>query len=136
MKKLLSVLLIVILMLSITGCDCPSENPIECRSIKSCALRTEMTEQSSGKFVILYASIQSEETVTTDYYLYIMGIEGYRLQKINSTDLEIVETDTLEPQIKGRFYSNGKVGDVQDYIAYVPVGTITQEYSTKVGVQK
>lgn len=138
MKKLLSLLLILILVMSLTGCgmDIASENPLEYRSIKSCALKTEESEQSSGKFVIFYANMQSKEIITTDYYMYIKGIEGHRLQKINSECLEIVETNEVEPQVKGHFYKDGKVSEWESYIAYVPVGTITQEYSAKVGVQK
>lgn len=128
MKKLIALFSLIIVILTLTGCD---EKPVY-RQIKTCVLKQEYKTESGGAFIILYAAIQSKKSVETNYYIYIKGIEGFRLQKINSNNLEIVETNEMEPQIKGIFSYDGKIIDYEDYIAYVPEGTITQEYKAEI----
>lgn len=126
MKKILTLTLLVILL---TGC---SKRLVETRPIKSCNLSSMIGESADGKFVMGFASYKSEKKITTRYYLYILGDEGYRLQEIESEDLEIVETNDVEPCIKGVFMPKGIISVYEDYIAYVPIGTITQEYDATI----
>lgn len=133
MKKIFALIISFLIITSLCACD---EENIEYRPIKSCVLTQNTSEKTSGDFVILFASYSSEESLETNYYLYIKGKEGFRLQKISSEYLEIVETDDIEPQIKGNFYYDGKVNTYTNYIAYVPIGTITQEYKAVISVQE
>ena len=43
--------------------------------------------------------------------------------------IELVETKDINPCIKGRFFDDGKVSVYENYIVYVPVGTIKEAYS-------
>lgn len=130
MKKI--ILLFFSCLFILTGCSRESET----REIKSIVLKQENEKSASGSFLLLYGNYKSDEEIKTKYYLYIKGIEGFRLQTIDSDYLEIVETNDIEPCIKGVFNIYGKVynrynvpsGADAEYTVYVPVGTIIEEY--------
>lgn len=129
MKKL--ILLFFSCLFILTGCSRESET----REIKSIVLKQENEKSASGSF-LLYGDYKSDEEIKTKYYLYIKGKEGFRLQTIDSDYLEIVETNDIEPCIKGVFNIYGKVYNRYnvlseadaEYTVYVPVGTIIEEY--------
>ena len=104
------------------------DSEVTTRDVKSCILEENEHSYSSGTFVLGFGVYGSGSSIETEYYMYIKGNEGFRLQKINSDYLEIVETDDVEPCIKGDFYSDGKVEQGNNYIIYLPVGTIKEEY--------
>ena len=74
--------------------------------------------------------------MVTKYYIFIKGAEGYRLQELNSNYVELVETNTIEPCIEGYFSSMGEVYTATYYTIYVPVGTITEEYSAELMMEE
>lgn len=123
---LIIMILLIIFSITLTGCDIP---PLETRPIKSCVLSGNTQTASSGMFVLGFATFESSDEMTTKYYLFVKGIEGYRLQEIDSSYVELVETNDNEPSIKGVFTENGEVCTYTYYTIYVPVGTITEEYS-------
>ena len=45
--------------------------------------------------------------------------------------MEIVETNDKPPGIEGVFNDNGSFKLLEDYIIYVPVGTIYEEYKVR-----
>ena len=130
MKKITLIIMILLIIFSITltGCDIP---PLETRPIKSCFLYGERESNSGGEFILGFATYESSNKMTTKYYLYVKGVEGYRLQEIDSSYVELVETNDNEPSIKGVFTENGEVCTYTYYTIYVPVGTITEEYSAE-----
>lgn len=126
MKKKIYILLVLVLTCSLLfGCKPQVE---EIREIKSLVLTTETTITQKGAFIIAVGTFSSEEEINKYYYLFIKGQEGFRLQKISSNNIEIVETDDVSPQIKGYFYYNGEIKDWTNYIVYVPIGTIFVNY--------
>jgi len=136
MKKIISIILLINIIVSLTGCG----GKVETRNIKSCVLDKQTTNSSSGTFILGMGVFSSDTDITTKYYMYIKSDEGYRLQEIDSEYLQIVETDKRTPSIKGYFSSDdGVSGGIiygGQYTVYVPTGTITQEYKTKINTEK
>ena len=138
MKKILIIAFIIILLTMISY-GCVSEQEPEIRPIKSCQLINVQQQSTSGNFILFVGTYSSDIISEIRYYMYIKGNEGYRLQYIPSDNLEIVETNEIEPCIKGVFNSDGKINEYttddgqtfcwNDYIVYVPIGTIYQEYN-------
>lgn len=112
-----------------TGC---MESEIETRSIKGLQLESNATTKSSGAFILGVGVYNSDENIKTYYYTYIMGKEGYRLQELDSCRVEIVETNDIQPSIKGVFSFSGRINEFENYVVYVPVGTIFEEYSARI----
>lgn len=157
MRKLLSIILTICLFsVFLTGCAQQTLTDVmgepEIRPIKSCILSSEVETSSGGAFILGVATYHSNSETCVDYYVYIKGNEGYRLQKINFNNIEIVETDEIEPSIKGYFSNEGKiyqsVYDIEsydgltssyslyktclNYVLYVPTGTVKTEFDVDV----
>lgn len=156
MKKFSIVLILAVMISMLTGCSSSNLDELmgdpETREIKSCILDSSVEHRAGGSFVLGVGTYTSSSSINTKYYIYIKGIEGYRLQEIDANNLEIVETDEIQPCIKGYFTDSGKVynsaydidlyyqggynsSDFEkfiDYTIYVPVGTIKEQYSTDV----
>lgn len=133
MKRIVLIIMIMLVIFSVTLTGC-TPDPVEIRPIKSCVLYEEKDSNSEGVFILGFATFSSSSHMITKYYLYIKGIEGYRLQEIDSSDVELVETNDIEPCIKGYFTYNGEVSSIDYYTIYVPIGTITEEYSAELMV--
>ena len=131
MKKNIISLMIIAIVVILSGCS----EKVEYRDIKSCVLSTNQSSEASGAFILGCGVFSTKENITTKYYMYIKGTEGFKLQEIDSQYLEIVETDEKQPQIKGSFSDGGTVKDYTDYVVYVPLGTITQEYKTDINIR-
>lgn len=155
MKKF-TIILGLLLTVLLTGCGSGLPTPQELmgdpetRSIKSCVLNSNEESHAHGQFILGVGIHNSSSSIETKYYIYVKGVEGYRLQEIDADNLEIVETDEIEPCIKGWFSDDGKVYqnvyeideyDISDYYKsdfeeflnytiYVPVGTIKEQFST------
>lgn len=69
-------------------------NNVETRKIQS-------SKQDSDNFVLCCNG--------SNYYIYIKGQSGYRLQIINARYVEIVPTDSISPCIKGHFTERGEI---------------------------
>ena len=98
------------------------------RDIKSLVLQQETTESASGYFVIGIGSYHQETEITTLYYMWVKGEEGYFLCQIEvSTDTEVIETNEKTPCVYARFKGNQihRTGKVR---IYVPVSTIKVDY--------
>jgi len=128
MKRILSLLVIIFMMLNLTACTDLKEST---NPIKSCVLITNNETREKGTFILGCATFSSENQMTTRFYMYIKGKEGYTLRSIDSSNLEIVETNEIEPCIKGDFYVSDPsyISEYEDYTIYVPVGTIEETYS-------
>lgn len=117
----------------------------ETREIKSCILNSKIEEETNESFVL---GVDGDFRTNTNinYYIYIKGSEGFRLQKINAEHVELVFTNKIEPCIKGVFKDNGSIyssiidtldegtsnemaDSVIEYILYVPENTIQKSYS-------
>lgn len=61
-----------------------------------------------------------------------MGEEGYKLTELDSSQVEIVETDEIKPCAKITYYQDEYNTKYNDYVLYVPTGTITQEYKVTI----
>ena len=156
MKKILGLIMLTVLfILCLVGCGKKQgienpENQVETRPIQSCVLNSEIQNTAHGSFVLGIANYTESSSLSTSYYVYVKGTEGYRLQRLYFDNVEIVETDEVEPCIKGYFKSNGKVyksvydidgyyhendelyEPMTQYILYVPTNTIRQEYSVDI----
>lgn len=127
--------LVMSLLIVIAFTKYQSPKPTETiKPIKSLVLNIDEQSYTSGSFILGFGSIQSATSIETKYYIYIMGDEGYKLTEIDSSHLEIVETDDVKPCIKiiddgygNRYY--------YDYVVYVPLGTITQEYKATISTE-
>lgn len=154
MKRILILICCMIMFLTGCGNSTPDERmgEPETREIKSCILDSEVLNKAHGSFVLGVGTYSSSSSISTKYYIYIKGNEGFRLQEIYSDNLEIVETNDIDPCIKGYFSENGKVyhneldidcydafsDNISDfekfceYIIYVPIGTIKEKYSSDI----
>lgn len=126
MKKILALILLCVICVSASGCG---SSPTEIREIKGLKLSENITTNSEGVFFLGVGVYASGSEINTDYYTYIKGVEGFRLQVIKSDYLEIVETNDTKPSIKGIFHYDGSIMYGYNYIIYVPEGTIYEEYS-------
>ena len=126
MKKILALILLLVVCVSMIAC---TEYKTGTREIKGLKLSENMTTDSSGVFFLGVGVYESDSEINTDYYTYIKGVEGFRLQVIKSDYLEIVETNDIKPCIKGTFHYDGSIIYGYNYIIYVPEGTIYEEYS-------
>lgn len=126
MRIRLAMIILSLSMLFLTSCDMP---PPETKSIRSLKLTSIESVEQKGTFILGVGTYQAKSTIETKYYLYVLKDEGYILTEIDSNRLEIVETDEIEPCIKGQFQANGKLNATWDCTVYVPVGTIFEEYS-------
>lgn len=126
MKKFLSLILLCVVCISVGGCGI---QPTEIREIKGLKLSENMTTDGNGVFFLGVGIYESGSEINTDYYTYIKGVEGFRLQVIKSDFLEIVETNDVKPCIKGIFDYDGSISYGYNYIIYVPEGTIYEEYN-------
>lgn len=124
MKLFKTLLLAIVVAFTITGCDYTEET----RPIKSIYLKQSTETHSRGSMFLMFGTYRSDEEVKTRYYLYVKGVEGYRLQQVDADKLEIVETNDVEPCIKGYFRVDGSINDIQDYIVYIPEDSIVEEY--------
>lgn len=131
--KFLKLFVILLICSMLFGC---SQSPPENREIKGFVLKTETIMEQTGTFVIAVGHIATEEKTEKYYYLFVKGQEGFRLNKINSDNLEIVETDDASPYIKGVFYYDGKINKYGDYIVYVPTGTIFVDYDVNINKEE
>lgn len=131
MFKKFFTIVIITLMLVLTGCDAGQVTnygtEIETKEIKSIYLRQENETSASGVAFIMFGNYSKNQKINTKYYLYIKGEYGYKLQEIDADKLEIVETDEIEPCIKGDFWY-GDIDERYTYIAYIPTNSIIEEY--------
>lgn len=156
MKKISIILALMLIIGTLTGCGGPTPEEMmgdpETREIKSCILDSSIETRAGGAFVLGVGTYTSSSSINTEYYVYVKGAEGYRLQEIDSNNLEIVETDDIKPCIKGYFsdegkiyksaydideyyessYSSSKFKKFLNYTIYVPTGTIKEQYSTDI----
>lgn len=126
MRKSIVAIILSMTVIFLTSCDMP---PPETKSIRSLKLTSIESVEQKGTFILGVGTYQAKSTIETKYYLYVLKDEGYMLTEIDSNRLEIVETDEIEPCIKGQFQANGKLNSTWDCTAYVPVGTVFEEYS-------
>ena len=104
---------------------------VEYQEIKSFSLGSETTFFGPGSFVLGCGYSVSGSCTELKYYFYKKGQVGYILCSIGVDRVEIVETNDKPPGIEGVFNDNGSFKLLEDYIIYVPVGTIYEEYKVR-----
>jgi hypothetical protein len=105
----------------------------ELHDMQSLLLKNNKDNYAFGAFVLGMGVYSSGSSTKVSYYAYIRGTEGFRLQEVDSNYVEIVETNEIGPSIKGAFNEYGEIdGFYSDYVMYVPIGTIYQEYSADI----
>lgn len=105
--------------------------PVECQEIKSFALHSETSSSTSGAFYLGCGYVTSSGSIELKYYFYKKGQVGYVLCSISASRVELVETDEKPPGIEGIFTDSGDIKLFEDYIIYVPTGTIFEEYKVE-----
>lgn len=154
-RNFFMLLVFTLLSFCLVGCGKTAKEKMgepEIRPIKSCVLSSEVESYAHGAFVLGVGTYSSGSETHIDYYLYIKGVEGFRLQKLDFNKVEIVETDEVEPSIKGYFSETGKIyaspddieifdwvhddysefNEYTNYTLYVPTGTIKAEFNADV----
>lgn len=115
---------------------CVAENdsesiPVECQEIKSFALHSEISTSTSGAFYLGCGYVASGGSTEMKYYFYKKGQVGYVLCSISASRVELVETDEKPPGIEGIFTDSGDIKVFENYVIYVPTGTIFEEYKVE-----
>lgn len=105
--------------------------PVECQEIKSFALHSETSTSASGAFYLGCGYVTSSGSTDLKYYFYKKGQVGYVLCSISASRVELVETDEKPPGIEGIFTDSGDIKMFDDYVIYVPTGTIFEEYKVE-----
>ncbi len=105
--------------------------PIECQEIKSFALHSETATSASGAFYLGCGYVTSSGSTELKYYFYKKGQVGYVLCSISASRVELVETDEKPPGIEGIFTDSGDIKLFENYVIYVPTGTIFEEYKVE-----
>ena len=119
-------------------------NAIETKDISSCILKGENDLRNNSDFVLGVVAINSSSIKNFEYYFYMIGNKGNKLQHLNSENVEIVIDDTCSPHIERHFSENGDViyktdyslledrdfvYDMTHYILYLPSNYSCESYN-------
>lgn len=93
----------------------------------------QTTQVRSGNFVLGSGQIESDVI----YYVFVKDKSGKKLKGFDAKNTYINETDVSKPYVKciyevRCFWDGGVSERLKESILYVPVGTIVEDYDTKV----
>ena len=127
MKKVISVLLAVLVLLTLVSCNTEEQQPLYTDMARTLSIKgADYGTQGLDSFAIGTVKTRQGGNVTINYCFFIELGEGYVFRMVKASDLIVVKTDSTEPSIRGYFTTDNGFGEIHGYPStlYIPTDTL------------